>query len=87
LIYIKPVLEPSLSIDLDQYHSVHSEFPQQSTVNQFFGEAQFESYRRLGLETVDSICEKTYPRKPMTLADLFTAAEDHSGKKVARTAC
>jgi len=87
LIYIKPVLEPTLSVDLDQYHSVNPGFPQQSTANQFFGEAQFESYRRLGLETIDSICEKDHPRKNMTVAQFVAAANAHSGVKKARAAC
>jgi hypothetical protein len=88
LIYIKPALDPKLSIDLDQYHSINPDFPQQSTANQFFGEAQFESYRRLGLETIDTICEKTHPRENMTPAEFGAAAAGHSGKKKkSRTAC
>ena len=87
LIYLKPVLEPTLSVDLDQYHSAHSDFPQQPTADQFFDEAQFESYRRLGLETIDTICQKNYPRKPMTLAQFTTEANGHSGVKNARAVC
>ncbi len=88
LIYIKPVLDPTLSVDLDQYHSVNQAFPQQPTSDQFFGEAQFESYRRLGLETIDVICENLTARQVMTVAQLATAAGKHSGpdKKV-RNVC
>jgi hypothetical protein len=87
LIYIKPVLEPTLSVDVDNYHSVHPDFPQQPTSDQFFDEAQFESYRRLGLETIDSICHENYPRKPMTLAQFVHEALGHSGLKSARAVC
>jgi hypothetical protein len=31
-------------------------FPQESTAEQWFDEAQFESYRMLGLHTVMSLC-------------------------------
>jgi hypothetical protein len=33
-----------------QYKAAHSEFPHESTADQFYGEDQFESYRRLGME-------------------------------------
>jgi Patatin-like phospholipase len=55
LLYIKPLLTERHSVDLMQYHSVHSDFPQQTTADQFFDEAQFESYRRLGFEAIESI--------------------------------
>ena len=32
------------------YNKLHSDFPHQSTIHQFYSESQFESYRRLGLE-------------------------------------
>jgi hypothetical protein len=75
LIYIKPVLDPTLSVDLDQYHSAHADFPQQSTLNQFFDESQFESYRRLGLETIENICGRI---GGMDLDAFVTAARKHS---------
>ncbi|HEY7335957.1 MAG TPA: patatin-like phospholipase family protein [Bryobacteraceae bacterium] len=84
LIYIKPVLDLNLSVDLDQYHSVHLDFPQQPTSDQFFDESQFESYRRLGLETIDSICKQ---RQQMDLAQLVEEATGHVGEKSARAAC
>ena len=34
--------------DVRQYSIENLNFPQQSTTNQWFGEAQFESYRQLG---------------------------------------
>jgi glutamate/tyrosine decarboxylase-like PLP-dependent enzyme len=35
-------------VDVLEYHSSHADFPHESTANQFFDEAQWESYRRLG---------------------------------------
>ena len=38
------------SADVRQYALENDAFPQQTTADQWFGEAQFESYRRLGME-------------------------------------
>jgi hypothetical protein len=35
---------------------VNSDFPHQSTGNQFYNESQTESYRMLGLQTICSMC-------------------------------
>jgi hypothetical protein len=48
LIYIKPCLDTKLSQDVIAYARTHATFPHQSTADQFFDEAQFESYRALG---------------------------------------
>ena len=49
LLYIKPtVVAENLPADLAQYQIAHPEFPHQSTADQFFDEAQWESYRKLG---------------------------------------
>jgi hypothetical protein len=39
--------------DVEEYRREFPQFPQQSTGNQFFTEAQFESYRRLGLHVTE----------------------------------
>ncbi|HKO35583.1 MAG TPA: patatin-like phospholipase family protein [Pyrinomonadaceae bacterium] len=48
IIYIKPAVVPSVTADVRQYSLENEFFPQQTTANQWFDEAQFESYRRLG---------------------------------------
>jgi hypothetical protein len=50
LVWLKPKCFSGLPSDIATYADVHPEFPQQSTGNQFFDEAQWESYRRLGFE-------------------------------------
>ncbi len=55
LIYIKPVVCDRVQTDVAQYASTDSTFPHQSTLDQFFSESQFESYRRLGLHSVEHI--------------------------------
>ena len=48
LLYIKPTLTGDEPSDVLQYHSSHSSFPHESTIDQFFDEEQWESYRVLG---------------------------------------
>lgn len=48
IVWLKPSLFKALPADLSTYAELHPDFPQQPTSNQFFDEAQWESYRRLG---------------------------------------
>lgn len=48
LLYIKPTLTGREPVDLVEYHRAHPSFPHEPTIDQFFDEAQWESYRRLG---------------------------------------
>jgi len=48
LIYLKPSLSADLPQDVLAYARLAQAFPHQSTIDQFFDEAQFESYRALG---------------------------------------
>ncbi|QWV97988.1 patatin-like phospholipase family protein [Geomonas nitrogeniifigens] len=52
VLYLKPVLTGDESADLLNYGRVHAEFPHEPTADQWFDEAQFESYRKLGLHSV-----------------------------------
>lgn len=52
LLYIKASMTGDEPADVEEYRREHSDFPQQSTTEQFFLESQFESYRRLGLHEV-----------------------------------
>ncbi|HLK20230.1 MAG TPA: patatin-like phospholipase family protein [Bryobacteraceae bacterium] len=55
LIYVKPLFLGNESPDVQSYHAEQPVFPQQSTTDQWFNESQTESYRMLGLETMDEI--------------------------------
>ncbi len=48
LLLVKPTLTGDEPLDILNYRSGHAAFPQESTLDQFFDEAQWESYRRLG---------------------------------------
>lgn len=62
LLLIKPTMCKSGTepVDLLNYAEQNPPFPQQSTADQFFGESQFESYRRLGLH-IGSECLRHLP--------------------------
>jgi hypothetical protein len=48
IVYLKPSLNGDEPPDILQYKRRKPDFPHETTVDQFFDEAQFESYRRLG---------------------------------------
>jgi len=51
LYYLKTTMTGNLPEDLYAYKSMNPAFPDQSTADQFFDEAQFEAYRELGYQT------------------------------------
>ena len=58
LIYMKATMVPCLPIDVLGYKNDNPSFPNQSTVDQFFDEAQFEAYRQLGLHIANTMVSK-----------------------------
>ncbi|MBX3726879.1 MAG: hypothetical protein KF823_13290 [Xanthomonadales bacterium] len=50
ILYLRPMMAAGLSADIYTWWRGHPSFPDESTANQFFGEAQFEAYRALGFE-------------------------------------
>ena len=58
LIYLKPSLFADLPQDVLAYARLAQAFPHQSTIDQFFDEAQFESYRALGFACATSAINK-----------------------------
>src|SRR5260370_255296 len=64
IIYIKPSLTSDEPAAVLNYKSQYSDFPHQSTADQWFTESQFESYRALGehiIETVFHALSKSAP--------------------------
>ena len=56
LIYIKTAITEGLPEDIYGYRRAHPTYPDQSTANQFFVEAQFEAYRELGFQIGKALC-------------------------------
>jgi len=48
LVLVKPNTSDALPVDLANFKANHPRFPQETTADQFFSEAQWESYFRLG---------------------------------------
>ena len=55
LLYIKPTVTRQEPADLLRYQIENPDFPHQSTADQFFDEAQWESYRKLGEITANDL--------------------------------
>ncbi len=56
LVYVKPIFLGNEPPDVQSYHTSHELFPHEGTADQWFNESQTESYRMLGLHTMDEIC-------------------------------
>ena len=62
LVYLKPAITGDEPVDVANYARSHPAFPHESTTEQWFDAAQFESYRMLGLHTVQTVCSgRTFP--------------------------
>lgn len=59
LVLCKPALTGDEPVDVQQYAGRASKFPHDSTGDQFFDEAQWESYRRLGEHTIEALLPDT----------------------------
>lgn len=80
LIYLKPTLAPfageTVPYDVQAYASASTAFPHESTVDQWFSESQFESYRALGAYLVGALAgEEPLP----DLAAFEKRVRDHAG--------
>jgi hypothetical protein len=61
------------------YRDTHAPFPNQTTADQWFDESQFESYRRLGLFTMQTLAGmlgETPQDLPRSVEDLFVRVRD-----------
>ncbi len=84
MLYIKTALYDGgeiAPVDAVSYWKQHPAFPHESTVNQFFTDAQFEAYRRLGEQTVQRLLAQPTPGAP-TIDDLFVGAQRHLEPRV-----
>ena len=78
LVYLKPTLaqRPASTVpyDVQAYANVCAAFPHESTVDQWFSESQFESYRALGDHVVRTLLGE---RKVASWDDLVTRVQAH----------
>jgi hypothetical protein len=72
LVYIKPAVSGDEPVDVLTYRKARPLFPHEPTADQWFDEAQFESYRALGFHSVLQIPDPH--TAPFHLAEFFAAA-------------
>jgi patatin-like phospholipase len=75
LVYLKPAILGDEPVEVANYARAHAAFPHESTVNQWFDTAQFESYRSLGLQTVAALVGS---RRDATVKELCLALREES---------
>ncbi len=56
IVYLKPACYGNEPRDIYEYFKSNQTFPHESTADQFFTESQFESYRMLGVHTMEKMC-------------------------------
>jgi len=76
LIYIKPSLIGEEPRDIINYWQDRHTFPQEVITDQWFSEAQFESYRALGSYIIDAICGDS--KNPVNLPAFAAKVRDHN---------
>jgi hypothetical protein len=72
LVYVQSTLIGDEPEDILSYKRHNPRFPDQSTLDQFFDEAQFESYRKLGDMTGQEVFVKVPEKQEYTDADIET---------------
>lgn len=75
LVYFKPALNGTEPADVFHYAKLHPSFPHESTGNQLYSEAEFESYRALGRHVLDAVA-RDLPEP--TLEEFFRAVKAYA---------
>ena len=79
LIFVKPSLIGQEPRDVINYWQGRGSFPQEVITDQWFSEAQFESYRALGSYIIEAICQDQSGK--MTLAGFAQKVREHNRLK------
>jgi len=69
ILYIKPSYHGNESAGIVSYAAANAAFPHEPTFELFYGESQFESYRTLGFEIVDSVFREAKDKAAEILND------------------
>jgi hypothetical protein len=75
LLIVKPSLAGDEPVDVVQYQRTHPLFPQEPTSDQYFDEAQWESYRKLGEHIGATLFATPEDRDPRWSPSRFAAPE------------
>jgi hypothetical protein len=74
LLVLKPALIGGEPADIHNYQLLHPAFPQESTLEQFFNEAQWESYRKLGQWIADRVFQDVSMTKKVPIGGCWVPA-------------
>ncbi|MGQ0445599.1 MAG: patatin-like phospholipase family protein [Beijerinckiaceae bacterium] len=77
LIYIKPAIHGDEPEDISSYAALNNAFPHESTIDQFFTESKFESYRRLGVHIGSAVFCRQHEDKSADELELAKLANEH----------
>jgi hypothetical protein len=83
LIYLKPTLRgrgAQMPYDIYSYSRSSSDFPHESTVDQWFSESQFESYRALGSHLVEQVAGALTSRTDSGFEELYASVRAYMAK-------
>ncbi len=85
ILYLKPCFHRNriVNVGVRNYAALNPDFPHESTADQFFSESQFESYRALGFEMMDSVLDQAFEgfavTPQTTLDDIFARFKTVAG--------
>jgi len=82
IIYFKSSLTGHEPADVKNYSKMHAAFPHESTIDQWFSESQFESYRQLGHYVVVSSIKGLPPVIPQAAAPAQSSVCSHKSGAV-----
>lgn len=84
IIYLKASMTGHEDSAVLQYKASHPTFPHESTANQFYGEDQFESYRRLGAAVARQALEhlRSAPNFPALAAAALASLKAHGPRAI-----
>ena len=81
MLYIKAAYHKDVvtNAGVRTYAAAHPDFPHETTLDQFFSESQFESYRALGFDLMSDILTKSdaEPTLPAIIRRLHEQAEQY----------
>jgi Patatin-like phospholipase len=82
IIYMKTTLIEDVSFKVKGYKAQHSDFPDQSTADQFFDEVQFQAYRELGYAIAEEMLKHKVPEEMRTGLAFEFDSDDESAAPV-----
>jgi hypothetical protein len=78
IVVVKPTMTATEKVDVLQYKLQNAAFPNHSIADQWFTEAEFESYRKLGERSILQVFDPTFPEDSPTVDEDCQAVDELS---------